>query len=79
MTDLGIGLSVIGIILGWVWYVNNKNNNRVIKEVSNETRQLIVETQQLIVSTKESTEKLLNEIDKRHAELLGRILEKVNK
>ncbi|MEW6557586.1 MAG: hypothetical protein AB1349_09560 [Elusimicrobiota bacterium] len=42
--ETGIGLAIVGVLLSWVWYINNKNNNRVIKEI--------------IKATTERTEKL---------------------
>ncbi|MEW6557147.1 MAG: hypothetical protein AB1349_07320 [Elusimicrobiota bacterium] len=72
---VGIGLSVMGVILGFVWLINNKSNNRVIKEISTETQKVIDEMR------KETLEilKIMDERTVKMDERTAKISEQINK
>ncbi|MEW6557051.1 MAG: hypothetical protein AB1349_06830 [Elusimicrobiota bacterium] len=69
--ETGIGLAIVGVLLSWVWYINNKNNNRVIKETTERTEKLIKEVA-------ERTEKLIIEESKLTREMLKELFDKMD-
>ncbi|MBI2969047.1 MAG: hypothetical protein HYY40_14695 [Bacteroidetes bacterium] len=63
---LGAGITLAAFIFAWIWHHVNSTNNKVIKELSTETRNLIAvssaETKNLIAEegrlARESTERI---------------------
>src|SRR5438552_754148 len=62
---LGLGITLAAFIFGFVWQHVNKANNKVIKELSTETRNLMMqetkETRNLMVQESKETRNLIAE------------------